>query len=91
MPRFTQPPIHLDYRKFAVVYDARDIISGKVDVLKELTDMPSKQPMRFRSLRAELQKASRLMAYSFKDCGLPRCDAFSAFTDYISSLSPPGH
>jgi hypothetical protein len=84
--RFTPVPYRLDYRAFAVVYNYEDVASGKVDVLRDLTVMPTRHPARFKSLRRGLQRASAWMRYSFSDCGTPSCDAFRVLQEYIESL-----
>lgn len=65
--RMTAAPYQLDYTKFAVVYDAREVLRGQVDVLRELMDMPSKQPQRFQSLRREAVIASKWLTYVFPE------------------------
>jgi hypothetical protein len=65
--RFTEEPYRLDYTKFAMVYDSNKVLSGEIDVFKELIDMPTKQPERFASLRRELVKASKWLTYTFPE------------------------
>lgn len=85
--RHTPLPYRLDYETFAVVYNASDVITGKINITKELLLMPRRQPARFRMLKDNLAHAARWFYYSPYDCGTPLCDAFSAFQHVVSALA----
>lgn len=65
--RTTASPYQLEYEKFSVVYDAREVVGGRVDVFKELMEMPTTQPERFQALRRELVVASKWLTYTFPE------------------------
>lgn len=86
----------LDYHKFTVTFNANDIKEGKVDVIKELIEMPTKNPERFHSLRKHLDQVAPLMRYSKERCSewpwaraTPwHCrDAFTAFQAVLANHS----
>lgn len=58
----------LDYEKFSIVVDARDIQSGRRNIVQELTEMPEKDPERLASLRRYLDRVAPLFRYAKEKC-----------------------
>lgn len=66
----------LDYHSFAVVLKADQVLSGDLDVVQYLSELPEKQPHRVLSLRRGLDRVAPLMRYSMHLCQEKDCDAF---------------
>lgn len=85
-------PLHaelpmLDYHDFAVVYDWPTTLERKVDVIKELVDMPTNDPHRFESLRKNLDDVAPMFTYSAQKCNGQNCqDAFSAVVQTLHTV-----
>ena len=80
-------PIGLNYTTFTVVYNARDILRERTNIINELYTMPTREPERFRSLRLGVSRAARHMYYAAKDCyrkhKIKNCDAFDIFKSIV--------
>ena len=85
-------PLHaelpmLDYHDFAVVYDWPTTSERKVDVIKELVDMPTTDPHRFEILRKNLGAVASMFTYSAQQCNGQNCqDAFSAVVQMLHTV-----
>lgn len=75
----------VDYSTFALVYDASDVRDGRVDLVKEITNMPSQDPERLATLRAGLDAVAPRMRYAFDACTAEGCtgDAFDALKSVL--------
>jgi len=76
----------VDFNQFAVIYNSSDVKSKKVDIVKELREMPDKQPLRFLALRQGLEQVAPLMRYAGNDCGATCEDAFTFFESMVYKM-----
>lgn len=79
----------VNYQEFAVVYRSEEVLAGR-DIIRELTEMPSKDPSRFASLRNGLDRAARAMSYGNEGCqdASASCkDAFWTFSSLVFQLA----
>jgi hypothetical protein len=72
-------PSPLNYSDFSVIYKAVDVQSGAVDVIAELSAMPSEHPERFLALRRGVDNAAAAMRFSTEEGGGGGGDAFAHF------------
>lgn len=82
----------VNYQEFAVVYRSEEVLAGR-DIIRELTEMPSKDPSRFESLRNGLDKAARAMSYGDEGCqdASDNCkDAFWTLSSLVFQLAAQG-
>jgi hypothetical protein len=85
--------LFFDYREVAVVYNASEVMSAKVDVVQSLRDLDVHLPEVLLQMRRRLAQVSKLMTYSMENVlwlpwrqGEPG-DAFAALQGIVARES----